>query len=151
MILQQNRVRPITLFFEIVFYKYFTEMITVLGWRVRQNIWVATLKVKITACPCSKSYLAHNCVICSRILKLIHRNDHHIGMTCHATFWSLPWRSRSKPDLAAISCPAHNFAIWSPILKLFHRNDHHIRTPCRKQHLGRYLESQGHSKNVSAP
>jgi len=61
------------------------------------------------------------------------------------TFWSLPWRSRSQHDLAAISCPAHNFVIWSRIWKLFHRNDHHVETTCRKQHLGPYLEGQGHS------
>ena len=38
----------------------------------------------------------------------------------------------------------HN-VIWNPILKLFHRNDHHIESPSREQHLGRYLEGQGHS------
>jgi hypothetical protein len=43
------------------------------------------------------------------------------------------------------SCPAHNFYIWSRIFKLFHRNDHHIEKTCRTQHLGRYLEGQGHS------
>jgi len=30
MTLQQKRVRPIRLLFEVVFYKYFTEMITIL-------------------------------------------------------------------------------------------------------------------------
>jgi len=65
-----------------------------------------------------------------------------------ATFWSLPWGSRSQHNLAAKSCPAHNFVIWSPILKLFHRNDHHIASPCRGKHLGRYLEGQGHSMTV---
>jgi len=33
--------------------------------------------------------------------------------------------------------------IWSRILQLFPRNDHHIET-CRMQHLGCYLENQGH-------
>ena len=68
------------------------------------------------------------------------------------TFWSLPWRSRSQHDLARKSCLTYNFVVWSPILKLLHRNDHHIESPCREQHLGRYLEGQGHimpcSKNV---
>jgi len=54
MTLQQNRVRSITLLFEFGFQKYFTEMITILRWRVARNIWVATLKVKVTAWPCSK-------------------------------------------------------------------------------------------------
>jgi len=54
MILHQNRVRPITLLFEVGFWNYFTEMITILRRRVARNIWVATLKVKVTAWPCSK-------------------------------------------------------------------------------------------------
>jgi len=54
MTLQQNRVRPMTKLFEIWFYIYFKEMITVLRWRVAHNIWVNTLKVKVTAWPCSK-------------------------------------------------------------------------------------------------
>jgi len=51
--LQQNRVRPITLLFEVRFRKYFTEMITILRRRVTRKIWVATLKVKVTTWPCS--------------------------------------------------------------------------------------------------
>jgi len=62
-----------------------------------------------------------------------------------ATFRSLPWRSKWQHDLAAKSCPAHNFVIWSRILKIFHKNDHYIETACHAQHLGRYLEGQGHS------
>ena len=65
-------------------------------------------------------------------------------MSC-ATFRSLPWRSRSQHDLAAKLFPAHNFVIWSQISKLFHRHDHHIETMCCAQHLGPYLEGQGHS------
>ena len=82
-------------------------MITILRRRVARNIWVATLKVKVTPWPWTKS------------------------------------------------CPAHNFVIWSRILKLFKSNDHHIETMCRAQHLGRYLEGQGHSmtlnKNCAGP
>ena len=63
-------------------------------------------------------------------------------------FGSLPWRPRSQHDLASKSCPAHNFVIWSRILQLFHRNDHHIETMCRVQHLGCYLEDQGHSMTL---
>jgi len=47
--LQQKRVRPITLLFNVGFQKYFTEMITILRRRVTRNIWVASLKVKVTA------------------------------------------------------------------------------------------------------
>jgi hypothetical protein len=46
-------VRPITSCFEVGFYNYFTEMITILRRRVARKIWVATLKVKVTAWPCS--------------------------------------------------------------------------------------------------
>ena len=45
-------------------------------------------------------------------------------------------------------CPAHNFVIWSQILKLFYRNDHHVVTTFRAQHLGPYLEGQGHSATL---
>jgi len=51
----------------------------------------------------------------------------------------------SQHDLAAKSCPVQNFVIWSRISKIFYRNDHHIETTCRAQHLGQYLEGQGHS------
>ena len=64
------------------------------------------------------------------------------------TFESIPWKPMSLHDLAAKSCPAHNFVIWSRISKLFHRNDHHIKTKCRAQHLGRYLEGQGHGMTL---
>ena len=82
MTLQQNRVRPITLLFEVRFRKYFTEMITILTRRVTHNMWAAILKVKVTAWPFSKIISAHNFVIWSRILQLFHRNDHHIETTC---------------------------------------------------------------------
>jgi len=113
MTLQQNLVRPITLF-EVGFRKYFTEMITILRWRVGRNIWADTLKVKVTAWPCSKIVsgrmtLQQNSVrlipllfevIWSRISKIFHRNDHHIEMTCRAQhFGLLPWRPRSQQDL----------------------------------------------------
>jgi len=49
MTLQLNRVRPITLLFEVGFRKYFTKMITILRRRVTRDIWVATLKFKVTA------------------------------------------------------------------------------------------------------
>jgi len=54
MTLQQNHARPITLLFEVGFWNSFTEMITILRRRVARNIWVATLKVRVTAWPCIK-------------------------------------------------------------------------------------------------
>jgi len=48
------RVRPITLLFEVGFRNCFTEMTTMLRRRVAHNIWVPTMKVKVTARPCSK-------------------------------------------------------------------------------------------------
>jgi hypothetical protein len=49
MTLNKNRVQPITLLFEVGFYNFFTKMITILRRHVALNIWVATLKVKVTA------------------------------------------------------------------------------------------------------
>jgi len=83
MTLQQNRVRPITLLSEVGFRNYVIEMITILRRRVTRNIRVATLKVKVTAWPCSKIVSTHIFVIWSRISKLFHRNDQHIETTCH--------------------------------------------------------------------
>jgi hypothetical protein len=40
MTLQENRVRAITSLFEVGFYNYFTEMITILRECVARNIWV---------------------------------------------------------------------------------------------------------------
>ena len=77
-------VRRIGLLFEVGFQNYFTEMITILRRRVPRNIWVATSKVKVTAWPCSKMCPVHRFVIWSQILKLFHRNDHHIETTCHS-------------------------------------------------------------------
>jgi hypothetical protein len=54
MTLQKNRVQAHYSLFEVGFYNYFTEMITILRRCVTCNIWVATLKVKVTAWPCSK-------------------------------------------------------------------------------------------------
>jgi len=39
------------LLFEVGFQNYFTEMTTMLRRRVARNIWVPTLKVKVTARP----------------------------------------------------------------------------------------------------
>ena len=49
MTLKQKHVQPITLFFEVRFLNYFTEMIAMSRRRVTCNIWDATLKVKVTA------------------------------------------------------------------------------------------------------
>jgi len=137
----------ITLFFEVGFYKYFTEMITILRWLVAHNIWVAKGQGDLAA----KSYLAHNLLYCylkSDFTTISQKLSTYLDDVSHATFWSLPWRSRSQHDLEAKSCQAHNFVIWSGILKLFHRNNHHIKTTCHKQDLGRYLEGQGHSMTL---
>ena len=47
--LKQNSVRPMPSLFEVQFYNYFTEMITILRRCLERNIWVATLKVKVKA------------------------------------------------------------------------------------------------------
>ena len=49
MTLEQKHVWPITSLLKVGLQNYFTEMITILRRRVARNIWVATLKVKVTA------------------------------------------------------------------------------------------------------
>jgi hypothetical protein len=82
MTLQQNRVWLITLLFEVGFLKYLTKMIIILRRLVVRHILVATLKVKVTAWPCSKIESGLNFIICSRIIQLFYRNDHHIETMC---------------------------------------------------------------------
>jgi len=135
MTLQQNPVRPITLWFEVEFYNYSTGMITIMGRRVVRNIWVTTLNVKVTAWPCSKIVsVLFLCYLKSGFQNISQKwSPHWDDMSC-ATFGSLPWRSRSQHDLAAKSCPSYYFVIWSQVLKIFQRNDHHIEMTCRAQH-----------------
>jgi len=54
MTFKQNSFRPITFWFEVEVYNYFTGMVTILRQLVACNIWVATLKAKVTAWPCTK-------------------------------------------------------------------------------------------------
>jgi len=114
--LQQNRVRPITLLFEVGFRKYLTEMVSIFRRRVAHNIWVAKLKVKVTAWPCSK--IVSGQLLC--YLKLDFKNisqkwPPYWDDVSRSTFELLPLRSRSQHDLATKSCLANNFVIWSRI------------------------------------
>jgi len=51
-------------------------MITILSGHVASNILVATLKLKVTAWPCSKNVSAHDFVIWNRNLQLFDRKDY---------------------------------------------------------------------------
>jgi hypothetical protein len=124
-------------------------MITILRQCVARNIWLATLKVKVTEWPCSKivpgpllRYLK------SDLTTFSERWSPYWIDVSHTTFGSLAWRSMSQNDLAAETCLAYNFVIWSRNLQLFHRNDHHIETMCRAQHLG-YFESLNFVCNIT--
>ena len=126
MTLKQNRVRPITLLFEVGF-KTISQK-----W---SPYWVAVSRATFGSLPwrsmsqhdlATKLCPPQNFVIWSSILKLFHRNDPHI----ESPLGSLHWRWRSKHYLAAKTCPAHNFVIWSRILQLFDRNDHYIEMMC---------------------
>jgi len=96
----------------------------------------------------SHSCPAHNCYLKWDFETILQKWPPCWDDVSRATFGSLPWRSRSQRDLVAKSCPAHNFVTWSRISNLFHRKDHHIVTTCRVQHLGRYLEGQGHNMTL---
>jgi len=126
-------------------------MITIFRRRVARKFGSLPWRSRSQHDLAAKVCLAHNLVIWSRISKQFQRNKKwspYWDIVSHATFGSLPWRSRSQHDLAAKSCPAHNFVIWSRISKLFHRNDYHIEATWRAQHLGRYLEGQGQSMTL---
>jgi len=58
--------------------------------------------------------------------------------------WAATLKVKVTTWPSAKSCPANNFVIWSQILQLIDIIDHHIDTTCRAQHLGHYLEVQGH-------
>ena len=99
-----------------------TILITILRRRIARNIWVATLKVKVTTWPCSTIVPDPQL----RYLKSDFKTNSqkwspYWDDVSRATFGSLPWRSRSQHDLSAKSCPAHNFIIWSRISKIFYR------------------------------
>jgi hypothetical protein len=128
MTLQQNRVRPITSLFDVRFYIYFTEMIILLRPRVTHNIWVATLKIKVTAWPCSKCFAAHIFVIWSRILQLFHRMIIILLRRVARNIWVVTLKAKVTASHCVKWCLAHNFVIWSRILQLFYRNDHHFET-----------------------
>jgi len=124
-------------------------MNTILRRHVASKIWVATLKVMVTAWPCSKTvsalllgYLKFDFTTISQ------KWTQYWDNVLRTTFGSLPWRSRSQHDLAAKSCQPYNLVIWSQIFQLFHRNDHHIGMTCRAQQFGRYLEGQGHNMTL---
>jgi hypothetical protein len=124
-------------------------MITILRRRVARNIWVATLKFKVTPWPWTKivsgQYLGY---LMSDFTTISQKWSPYWDDVLHTPFGSIPWRSRSQHDIEAKWCPAHKFVIWSRILQLFHRNDHHIEMICHTQHLGHYLEGQGHSMTL---
>ena len=95
MTLQQNRFRPITLLFEVGIYKYFTVMNTILRLRVAHNIWVATLKVKVTTWPCSRLVSSPKlCYLKSVFTTISQKWSPYWDEMSRATFWSLLWRSR---------------------------------------------------------
>jgi len=114
------------------------------------NIWVATLKVKVTAWPWSKIVFGlYLCYLKSEFKIISQKWLPYWDNVTRTTFGPLPLRSRSQHDLETKSCQDHNFIIWSQNLKLFHRNDRLIETMCSAQHLGRYLKGQGHSMTLN--
>jgi len=129
MTLQQNRVRPITWLFEVWFYNYFTEIITILRRCVASNIlvpWWSRSQHDLAA----KSCPAHNFVIWCPILKYFTEMITILRRRVASNNWVVPWRSRSQHGFAAKACPAHKCVFWSWILQLFNRNNHCIEMMC---------------------
>jgi len=82
----------------------------------RAQIWVTTLKDKVTTWPCSKIVSGQLlCYLKSNFTTILQEWSSYWENVSHAIFGSLPWRSKSQHDLAAKLCPAHNFVIWSRI------------------------------------
>ena len=87
------------------------------------------------------------------LFKVRFRNNYTVMITILrrrvvCNIWAATLKVKVTAWPLAKSCPAHNFVIWSKILQLFYIIDHHIATTCRAQHLGRYLEGQGHSMTL---
>jgi len=105
--------------------------------------------VNVTAWPWRKIVSGVNLCYLKPDLKTISQKwSPYCDDVSRARFGSRPWRSRSPHDLAPKIVSSPNFVFWSLILKLFYRNCHHNETMCREQHLGRYLEGQGHSMTL---
>jgi len=125
-------------------------MITILRWRVACNIWASTLKVKVTAWPFSK--IMSGPLLC--YLKSDFKTISHNWLPYWDDKTRMIWVATLKAKVTAwplskiVSGPADYFFIWSRILTIFHRNDHHIEMTCHAQHLGCYLEGQGHSMTL---
>jgi len=99
MTLQQNRVWPITSLFKVGFRNYYTEMTTMLNRRVAHKIWVLTLKVKVTAWPCSKIVSGpYFCNLKSDFETISQKWSPYWDDVSRATFGSLHWISRSQHD-----------------------------------------------------
>ena len=86
---------------------------------------------------------------CQREITLLNNWKCVLGWHVAPNFLVAFWRSKSQHDCAAKSCPAYNYFLKSHFQNILQKwSDHHIETPCRKQHLGRYLGSQGHSMTL---
>jgi len=98
---------------------------------VARKSWVATLKVMVTAWPCSKILSGPYLRYLKADFKTISQKWSHIVTTCCKQHLGLlPWRSRSQHDLRAESYPAHNFVFWSQILQLFLTNYSSVSNTC---------------------
>jgi len=94
-------------------------MITMLRRRMAHNIWVATLKVKVTVWPFRKIVSGPElCDLKSNLTTISQEWSPYWDNVSRATFGLLPWRPMSQHDLAAKSCLTQNFVIWSRILQL---------------------------------
>jgi len=82
------------------------------GTTCRAQYLVPTLKVKITARPCSKIVSGpYLCFLKSDFENISQKWSPYWVNVSRLRFRSLPWRSRSQHGHAAKSCPANNFVI----------------------------------------
>jgi len=121
-------------------------MITILRRCVEYNIKAATLKVKVTARLYSKIVSGPKlCYLKSDFTNSLHQWSSFWDNLWRATFGSLFEGQGLTFQHNRVQPITSSFEV---LLKIFHINDHHVETKCRAQHLGCYLEGQGHNMTV---
>ena len=146
MTLQQNRVWPITLFFEVGFRKYFIEMITILRRRVARKFGSLPWRSRSQHDLAAKSCPAYNFVIWSQISNIFQRNIHHIETTCRAQHLGRDLEGQGH----SMTFQQNSFwpiTLWFEVE--FTTNSQEWSSYCDNvHHLGCYLKGQGHSMTL---
>ena len=137
-----TRVRPKTSLFEVRFRNCFTEITTMFRRRVARKFGSLPWRLRSQRDIAAKSCPAHNFVIWSRVSKIFHKNDHHIETTCRPQMWI----ATLKVKVTLQQNRVRPITLWFEVE--FYNYFTGIITILRRQHLGCYLEGQGHSMTL---